>query len=320
MLDKSDIIECKSYASLCDFIYDYPNLDDIPPTGVVHVPLDHIESFFQRIDGNGHNYVVVSSCSDFGLARQLEHPVWGDMIKWIRMHVGPQIGYMGLGEQPARCDVKKCRLTDEFSVKCHAYTRATFSHIPENVVHWFVVNLMTKHDKCTAIPFGIAEGKRDMLYQSMVDFNVGEVDIRKRSGIYISWQDYTLERYNLRQALIEYTSVVARPPDKAQPYDEYLGMLAQSQYVVSPPGNGADCYRTLEALYMGAVVLCQDTLTNDLLNLPVHRYCKAGDIIDYANQGNWEMRRRLFDGWHTADRIKLSYWKQQLELQKAKLW
>ena len=48
MIALEDIITCKSYHDLCDFRYDAPNLDDIPPTGVVQVPLDQIENFFQR--------------------------------------------------------------------------------------------------------------------------------------------------------------------------------------------------------------------------------------------------------------------------------
>lgn len=33
----------------------------------------------------------------------------------------------------------------------------------------------------------------------------------------------------------------------------YRNLLTQSQFVVSPPGNGLDCHRTWEAIYLGAV-------------------------------------------------------------------
>lgn len=36
------------------------------------------------------------------------------------------------------------------------------------------------------------------------------------------------------------------------PYD-YLRLVAQSKFVLSPPGNGPDCHRTWESIYLGAV-------------------------------------------------------------------
>ena len=140
MLDISDIITCKSYQPLCDYLYDYPNLDDIPPTGLVHVPLDHIEEFFKRIDSNGHRYVVVSSCSDYGVAMQNEHPAWKDLPKWINMQIGPSLAYGGI-KMPARVDHDKCDLRDTYSVKMHSWTNATFPAIPHNIHHCFLTYL-----------------------------------------------------------------------------------------------------------------------------------------------------------------------------------
>ncbi len=37
-----------------------------------------------------------------------------------------------------------------------------------------------------------------------------------------------------------------------KPY-EYLDLVSQSKFVLSPPGNGPDCHRTWEAIYLGAV-------------------------------------------------------------------
>lgn len=37
-----------------------------------------------------------------------------------------------------------------------------------------------------------------------------------------------------------------------KPY-EYLDLVSKSKFVLSPPGNGPDCHRTWEAIYLGAV-------------------------------------------------------------------
>ena len=40
-------------------------------------------------------------------------------------------------------------------------------------------------------------------------------------------------------------------PNQQDSYEDYLKKLGTHKYVLSPPGNGADCYRTLESVYMG---------------------------------------------------------------------
>lgn len=51
---------------------------------------------------------------------------------------------------------------------------------------------------------------------------------------------------------------------------EYLIDLARSKFVLSPRGNGLDCYRTWEALYMGAFPVVRSSEIDSLFeNLPV---------------------------------------------------
>jgi len=334
MIDASDIITCKSYQPLCDYMYDYPNLDDIPPTGLVHVPLDHIHEFFKRIDSNGHRYVVVSSCSDYGIALQAEHPPWKDMIKWVGMQVGPSLGYNGV-KIPSRIEEADCDISHTFSVKMHSWTRATLPSIPHNVHHWFLTNLMfvpdaeeygflyeaNTHEKITAIPFGIAEGKAEELHAAMQSKRNGE---DRENKIYVSWTDTTLERYELRNELIEWSSysgnnaITWNRPSQQDTYEEYLKKLATHQYVLSPPGNGADCYRTLESVYMGCFTFAEDTPTNYLTKLPVYMYRTVDDIIRCYNDGG---RSQMMEGFEEVrPEIKLSYWKDKIHSKRNEMF
>lgn len=333
MIKKEEIITCKSYQPICDYMYDYPNLDNIPPTGLVHVPLDHIEEFFKRIDSNGHRYVVVSSCSDYGVAIQQEHPPWKDLIKWVGMQAGPALGYDGI-KIPARLDHEKCNPLDNYSVKMHSWTKATFPKIPHNVHHWFISNLMfvpdaedynflyeaNTHEKITAIPFGIAEGKADELHKAMQN---KKTNAERKNKIYVSYNDTTLERYELRQSLMEWQSygdsdsLTVNLPNNQDTYEEYLKKLATHKYVLSPPGNGADCYRTLESIYMGCFTFVEDTPTNYLTNLPVYRYKDVEDIIRCYNDDG---RSQMMDGFEEQPEIKLSYWKELIHSKRNEMF
>ena len=333
MIDKKDIIECKSYKKICDYTYDAPNLDDIPPTGLVHVPLDQIEEFFKRIDSNGHRYVVVSSCSDFGLAIQNEHPPWRDLVKWTEMQVNPKVGYKDL-KMPARLNRDKCKESDTYSVKCHAWTRATFDKIPNNVHHWFITNLMfcpepegynflyeaDTYKKITCIPFGIAEGKSDELYEVMKN----QKPIAERENkIYISWSDYTIERYELRNELASWDAygegdkLTVRRPDEPEEYRDYLNNMSNHMYCISPQGNGVDCYRTLEGIYMGCVVFAEDNPTNYLTGVPICPYKGVDHIISYYNS---QIFKKMPEGLVFKEpRVKMSYWKNLIHSKRDEM-
>jgi len=333
MIEQSDIITCKSYQPLCDYLYDYPNLDDIPPTGLVHVPMDHIEEFFKRIDSNGHSYVVVSSCSDYGFALQTEHPPWKDMLKWLNMQVGPPLGYKGI-KMPPRLEEEKCNMQDTYSVKMHSWTKATVPSIPHNVHHWFLTNLMFVPDpegysflyeantykKITAIPFGIAEGSAPKLHEAMQTRSKAE---DRENKIYLSWNDTTLERYEIRSELMEWqaysdnNSLTVNLPSQQDSYEDYLKKLGTHKYVLSPPGNGADCYRTLESIYMGCLAFVEDTPTNWLTKLPVHRYQNIEDIIASYNRKDRDV---LSEGFEDHGAIKLSNWKELIHSKRSELF
>ena len=64
-----EIIGCSSYYDLCDIEYDTITNDDYP-SGIIHVHMDHIAEFFNKIKGNGRKYIVVSSRSDYGVCYQ----------------------------------------------------------------------------------------------------------------------------------------------------------------------------------------------------------------------------------------------------------
>lgn len=59
-----------------------------------------------------------------------------------------------------------------------------------------------------------------------------------------------------------HNNMVARLPQMSR--KRYWRTIANAAYVASPPGNGLDCHRTWEALYLGCIVIAED---NSLRNL-----------------------------------------------------
>lgn len=303
MINREDIITCESYKGLCDYVY---KDGDEPRGGLVHVNMEEVPSFLKAIEGRTDKYVVVSSCSDFGLCNQAQHPVFLDLPKWTRMGINQNIGYDGINVAP-RCNVDKCNINDQFSSKCYAFTAFTFPQIPENIVHWFMTNSSVYDKRITVIPFGVKPNAQDEIMEIAEETRGYE----KLPQTYINWVNYTLERLEIK----EYYRLLAAPDvtivDEPKPYKSYLRDLAMHATVLSPKGNGIDCYRMLETLYMGStpVVELSET-TAEFADLPL---LIVKTMYGLRAKELYHLHNHIRTQNRSLDKIKLSYWKGRFE-------
>lgn len=308
MIQESDIITCESYKGICDYIYSPDNLS--PESGIVHVNMEELLAFFSAISNYpDRKYVVVSSCSDFGLSYQEMNPVWADMSKWARMMATPELEYKQACLSP-RCDIDRCKLTDLYSVKCYAYTAYTFNKIPDNVVHWYMTSARISPEsepRITIIPFGVAPNSAKDIMEVAEETQGKKVD----SKIYINWVNYTVDRleikenYRLQKAYLRREDVVI--VDEAKPYKDYLRDLYNYHLILSPEGNGVDCYRNLEALYVGAFpIMMPNHVSINLSDLPIgiSPFLTGLYAKDLLNS-------YLVMKAKSMDKAKLSYWKEK---------
>ena len=309
MITQNDIITVKSWMGLGDCNYEIDHKDDsIPESGVVYCNIEHITEFFDKCRHTNNEYVVISGFSDYGVALQKEYPVCMDMLKWLSTYaqsIIPRLEYNSL-EIPAPCDRDQCDIEDMYSVRCYAHTRATFNEIPPNVKKWFLVNSMTYDKRIQGIPLGVGKDASEEI--SKTKKYAGN---EKQNWLYINWQNYTVERHDLLQAFksnkTHWMTIVEEPKE----FSEFLDELAQHAFVVCPAGNGVDCYRTLEAIYVGCIpIVLNSPTTQYLRDLPIL-------IIDNWNQINYNFLQDQYEKFQNMEydlsRAKLSYWKEQID-------
>lgn len=66
------------------------------------------------------------------------------------------------------------------------------------------------------------------------------------------------------------------------PY-EYLKLVSQSKFVLSPPGNGPDCHRTWESIYLGAIpIVLKSAWPFTDFSLPVASVSDWGEISTWV--------------------------------------
>ena len=92
--------------------------------------------------------------------------------------------------------------------------------------------------------------------------------------------------------------------------------ILKSKFVVSPPGNGPDCYRTWEAIYLGAVpIVLQTSLAESLhSDLPIWAVNDWDEALsasdDELNQKYEELIQR------TRDKAYFPYWLRKISEQR----
>lgn len=119
-----------------------------------------------------------------------------------------------------------------------------------NLVKWYGQNIMTSHSKLTSIPIGIANEIWPHGDENIFNEVIGENNKKERL-IYINF-DVNTNR-NERNYCLEQLNKNGLSMHNKLPFKEYLREVSKSYFVVSPNGNGVDCHKTWEALYLGAI-------------------------------------------------------------------
>jgi hypothetical protein len=102
-----------------------------------------------------------------------------------------------------------------------------------------------------------------------------------------------------------------------QSFESFIANCYSHKFVVSPPGNGIDCHRTWEALYMGAIpIVKRSILTQSFSDLPMLIVEDWSVITEELLNIVWdEFQTRTFN----YEKLTLSYWLNRIVKDKLEL-
>jgi hypothetical protein len=136
-----------------------------------------------------------------------------------------------------------------------------------NLIKWYGQNIMTTHPKLKSIPIGIANeiwphGNEEVFKEVM------NKNIKKERLIYVNF-DVNTNRSERNHCISELNKKGLEMQTKL-PFKEYLEEVAKSYFVVSPNGNGVDCHKTWESLYLGTIpIVTKSTNINFYKDYPI---------------------------------------------------
>lgn len=150
------------------------------------------------------------------------------------------------------------------------------------VIHWFAQNVDCIHPRLSPVPIGL-ENMHHRKNGMIENFKEAQNNLpqSKENRILYSfrWQNNPLSRipaYLVLKNINTASEIKGWPKPK-----EYLENLSQYKFVASPFGNGIDCIRTWEAMYLKTVPIVKNRLLNNYfkgLDLPILLINKWSDL------------------------------------------
>lgn len=190
--------------------------------------------------------------------------------------------------------------------------------LPSNVIRWYAqnVDLAEIPEKIVPIPIGLENrycfdyDKAEMLFREAAK------PVEKNHRIYVNFNISTnvVERTKALTAFSDPNICHVRLGTNGENYQQYLEELHTSSLVLCPPGNGLDCHRTWEALYLRSIPLMKHIHSIERMGIPtlfLHEWNEANESDKCA--GN--LAHYLVAGTLPKEipQLSMNYWRERIK-------
>lgn len=183
-------------------------------------------------------------------------------------------------------------------------------YIPKNVIKVWCQNYNgEENDIIKPLPIGL---ERKMWFpeqrkQDVIKNNMG-YDGERTNKIYMNFSPNTNPiRRNWFNYLKDKIYVDSEMLGNGSNYYYYINKLKEYKFIVSPPGNGIDCHRNWECLYMGAIPIIKKS--NFTINIFSDTPTLLVDDYDSINEGLLESH--YFNG--EIEKLSTIYWENKIK-------
>jgi len=198
---------------------------------------------------------------------------------------------------------------------------ARFALRPRGLRRWFAQNKQVSSDLVEGIPIGLENMVLQVSAASQMGRFASEIpgalekakridalhqkDLSKKRNVYANMNAMTYP--DERLPLLDY---LRRLPwitcTDRLPIAKYYRDLARHRFVVCPRGNGTDCHRVWEALYLKTVPIVRSSVVmNEFRDLPILFVESWEDLTErFLDERYEEMVSRRYD----LGRMRMSYW------------
>lgn len=183
-------------------------------------------------------------------------------------------------------------------------------YVDDKIIIWFSQNVDVLHPKIIPLPIGLEN-------YYFYNFGIPSIFIKLRKLLYDK-KNRILYGFNLKTNLRErksaydclcLSSVADRIKGKINPR-LYLKLLSGYKFVASPPGNGIDCIRTWEAMYLGVVPIVKRSVLTEYfysMGLPLFIIDDWSEL-DTINEASMASKYESFKDGFNHQALFMDYW------------
>jgi hypothetical protein len=178
----------------------------------------------------------------------------------------------------------------------------------KNLISWYGQNINTISPKIKSIPIGIANeiwahGNENTLTTIIEENN------KKSNLLYCNFDIKT--NIKGRTHCLDFITKNNLKMSERQDFPNYLRSLSKSFFSLSPNGNGVDCHRTWESLYLKTIpIVTKNTNIEFYTDLPIY-------IIDNWNELEMEtLNENLYNkiiSKYSIDKLNIEYYYNQIK-------
>ena len=199
-----------------------------------------------------------------------------------------------------------------------------YSDLPD-FKHWFAQNKDLNDDRIIPVPIGLENMKlrvsraaqrgifssevRGALQKSLLIDKINSLQINKTGLCYMNFNigTYPTERQQVWDRFLNKEWIT---PTSNLTMEKFYFDIASHKFVISPRGNGVDCHRTWEALYLRTIPIVRTSIHMDGFKVLPILFVNSWDELTYNRLQDFYDKVQSQD--FNLNKMKISYWKQTI--------
>jgi len=174
------------------------------------------------------------------------------------------------------------------------------------LVRWYGQNMDNMSDKTVGIPIGL-ENK----IWKRVNFTILE-SLSKQPKTKLMYLNFSSHTNPERKNIMQYFLNNGFTKNESLPWNQYIEDLSHYKFALSPFGNGVDCHRTWECLYLNVIpIVIYNNSMKHFTDLPIL-------FVRYLDEINPVFLEKTYDKYFKnkkfqMDKLDMSYWQNEIQ-------
>jgi len=174
------------------------------------------------------------------------------------------------------------------------------------LVKWYGQNMNVISNKTETIPIGL-----ENIFWKRTNTEVIK-KCSKNEKSKLLYLNFSLKSHSNRPIIMDILLKKGFNKNNNLPWNDYIEELSQYKFCVSPRGNGVDCHRTWECLYLGVIPIVEKSIQmNGFSDLPILFVEDYNNVTeDYLNSVyEQEFKNKKFN----LEKLDLMYWNKKIK-------